>query len=132
MPRMYAYLYTIVCCGFDINIYSEQPSLCPGCHSTFTAMRHVPEEATRKAVESCTRMPSLFDGFTMDEALALRSTLHRARASLKAARMAAAELVCELNYGPVRDVIKADHHGYSETMTEISDLACELSRSDLA
>jgi hypothetical protein len=46
--------------------------------------------------------------------------------------MGAAELVIELDYGAVRDVIKHNHHLYSETLREMSDLTHELAFSDLA
>jgi hypothetical protein len=132
MSRMYAYLYTIVCCGASIDIYREQVSHCPHCRSSFEATREMPEDAERQAVMPCKREPLLFDGFTMSEALALRERLHHANTALRHARMGAAELVIELDYGAVRDVIKHNHHLYSETLREMSDLTHELAFSDLA
>jgi hypothetical protein len=132
MSRMSTYLYTIICCGFDIDIYSDQVTHCPHCRSSFVATRDMPEDAVQPAAIPCQREPLLFDGFTMSEALALRERLHHANTALRRARMGAAELVIELNYGAVRDVIKRNHHLYSETLREMSDLTHELAFSDLA
>lgn len=131
MSRMYAYLYTIVCCGASIDIYREHVSHCPHCRSSFEAMRETPEDAERKSAIACKREPLLFDGFTMSEASALRERLHHANTALRRLRMAAAELVIELDYGIVRDEIKHHHHQYSETLREMSDLTHELAFSNL-
>lgn len=131
MSRMYAYLHTIECCGASIDIYRDQVSHCPHCRSSFEAMRKMPEDAERKSVMACKREPLLFDGFTMSEALALRERLHHANTALRLARMGAAELVIELDYGSVRDLIKHHHHLYSETLREMSDLTHELAFSNL-
>jgi hypothetical protein len=129
---MSTYLYTIICCGFDIDIYSDQVTHCPRCYSSFVSTRAVPEDAVRRAAIPCQPEPCLFDGFTMSEALALRERLHHANTALRQARMGAAELVIEMDYGVVRDVIKRNHHLYAETLREISDLTHELAFSDLA
>jgi hypothetical protein len=132
MARMYDYLYTIECCGFDVAIYAGTDSQCPGCYSLFTPTLEVPEDATRVAKRSCTHMPSMFDGLTMAEAIALRTKLHSARDELKFTRNGARMLVKEMDRGPVRDRIRHNLYGYSEIMVEVSDLALELFMANLA
>jgi hypothetical protein len=77
-------------------------------------------------------IPSIFDGLTMDEALALRAMLHGSRDTLRRSRNGAAELMKELAYGPVRDCVKRNHHSYCDLMSEVSDLACNLFMANLA
>lgn len=38
------YLYTITCCGFDLEIFTGAEAYCPGCRSTFRAGAELVDE----------------------------------------------------------------------------------------
>lgn len=125
------YMYTLVCCGRDVDIYAGRESECRTCRTVFVPSA-VDTELCRSKRVADSRPDNLFDGLTMDEALALRKAFHAARENLRIAKMGSAELVIELGYGPVRDIIKANHYGYCEILSEIGDLSRELFMANLA
>jgi hypothetical protein len=78
MPRMYAYLYTIVCCDNDVAIYAGTVAECPGCHSRFEAKLELPEEAIHPSPAFVCAPAGMFDELLPTEAAELEIKLNHA------------------------------------------------------